>query len=159
MISGLREERIRSKKCRRCRQSLRPGNPVCKGCGMLNEVEPFVCPECKKVLVCGRCSCGYVALGKRSRAVVQSDGTLKEMQGDIFKARRLLRHAGGPKLWERMYYRSKTEKGARTFRAAAALFAQENHWNWPNPSWPLMPLRELDWFRLVADVPRERLTQ
>jgi superfamily II DNA or RNA helicase len=128
--------------------------------------QPFRCPSCGRIWTSGqRCQpvhggCGYELppKAKRSRPVVAADGTLKEMHGDVYRPRRIHRDPSGPKLWERMYYRSRTEKGARTFRAAATLFAQENDWAWPDPTWPLMPREPLDWFLLVKDVPMERLT-
>jgi len=138
IVSGLREDALRAKKL----------------------FEPFLCPQCKQVLMSRRCPCGFeIKNFVRSRPVVQTDGTLREMRGEIFKPRRVSKAPNGPAKWKSMYYRSKTDKGSRTFRAAAALFAQENNWGWPDPTWPLMPTQPLDWFRLVASVPMEELTQ
>lgn len=126
------------------------------------DAEPVVCPKCKCVLKKPPCKiCGWQpAVGwRKSRAVVQHDGTLKEMHGDIYRPRRVCQRPDGPELWARMYHRSCTERGRRTFRAAAALFAQEQDWGWPDKAWPLMPKDPLDWFRHVADVPREALTE
>jgi DNA repair protein RadD len=139
---GLRAERIRKKQ----RQ------------------QPFRCPQCGRVWSIGTTclpvhgGCGF-ELGNRrqARPVVSTDGELKELSGDIFKPRRISQHPQGAKIWERMYFRSRTGKGERTFRAAAALFAYENNWSWPDPAWPFMPIEEFDWFQLVSSVPRERL--
>jgi len=60
-------------------------------------------------------------------------------------------------LWEKMHWRSRTEKGARTFAAAEALFAMENFWRWPSRDWPFMPRNPLDFYRMVADVSMDRL--
>ena len=79
------------------------------------------------------------------------------MVGDIFTPRRIYQKPNGEKLWEKMYYRSKTEKGQRTFLAAFALFAQENYFQWPDPTWRFMPKKEMDKYRLVKDVPMEDL--
>jgi superfamily II DNA or RNA helicase len=137
IVAGLREDRLRGKA----------------------EREPFRCPNCAMVLVCGTCmGCGFrPEPRKRSRPVVQLDGTLKEMVGDIYKPRRACQHPDGPKLWERMYWRSRRERGRRTFKGAMALFAQENRWAWPDPSWPLMPRQPYDFYQLVENVPIERL--
>lgn len=136
MVSGLREERLRQKKDR----------------------EPFRCPQCAKILSSMSCPCGFqVTAGKKSRPVVQSDGTLKPMSGDIYRPRRVTRIPNAAQVWERMYHRS--IKAGRTFRQAEALFAQENNWGWPPRDLPLMPTNELDWFRKVSEVPRERLTK
>jgi superfamily II DNA or RNA helicase len=127
--------------------------------------EPFTCPQCHRVWTQGKvCSparggCGHVLDStRRSRMVVGTDGTLKPLGGEIFKPRRTSRNPEGPQLWERMYYRSRTEKGRRTFAAAMALWASENNWSWPDRRWPFMPTSDLDVYRLVEEVPRERLT-
>lgn len=125
------------------------------------EREPYRCPECGLVTIAGRCfGCGWEPQGKkRSRPVVQSDGTLREMIGDIYRPRRICRKPNGAAIWERMYWRSRNGTGRRTFRQAFALFARENHWGWPDPSWPFMPrdMNGLDKFYLVEQVPMERL--
>jgi superfamily II DNA or RNA helicase len=120
------------------------------------EREPAVCPKCKRIVTGRVCTCGN-EMHIKSRSVVQSTGELRELRGDIFKPRSVCKQARGPEIWERMYFRSKTEKGARTFAAAFALFAQENYWQWPDLSWPLMPLDHDDRYRLVATVPMDRL--
>jgi superfamily II DNA or RNA helicase len=142
MIYGIRAERIRNKK----------------------KDEPFRCPRCSRVWTVGtRCQpvhggCGYeLGNNKRSRPVVSTDGSLKEMSGSAFSPRRISQKPDGPKLWERMYWRSQTDKGERTFAQAMALYACENNWRWPDPRWPLMPKEEIDRYRLVRDVPRDRL--
>jgi superfamily II DNA or RNA helicase len=164
MAYGLRADKLRSKKCEVCGTILANG-PVCV-CGHSNEPEPFLCPNCGRAWGAGtKCSqsrggCGYtLTSGKRSRPVVSRAGTLVEMKGDIFKPRRISKNPNGPKLWERMYHRSCTEKGRRSFRAAAALFARENYFAYPDPTWPLMPIDPLDWFFDVPKVPKERLTR
>lgn len=121
------------------------------------ESEPWRCPACDTILMARRCSfCGYEGQ-KRARVVQMLDGSLAEMSGPVFRPRRISRRPDGPKRWERMYYRSRTEKGHRTFRAAEVLFAQENDWGWPDRSWPFMPLDPDDMDRFVEDVPRETL--
>jgi hypothetical protein len=134
MAFGLRAERMRDKK----------------------EREPWRCQGCGKVRTTA-CDCGHKPGPRKSRAVVTMEGDLKEMSGDVFKPRRVSTRPEGPEVWKRMYYRSMTEKGSRTFGAAMALFAQENHFAWPDKRWPFMPYQEEDFFRLCRDVPRERL--
>ena len=136
IVGELREQRMREKK----------------------EQEPICCPKCHAVraggVVCK--SCGHSHQGK-VRIVVQKDGTLREVKGDIFKPRPLCKRPDGEKIWERMYWRSKTERGDRTFHAAAALFAMENNWQWPDPKWSFMPKDDIDRYMLVSEVPMERL--
>jgi superfamily II DNA or RNA helicase len=123
----------------------------CPACGMIQVWKSAVCQDCGH-----ECRPG----AKRSRIVVQTDGTLREMMGDIFKPRRTYSASNGPALWKRMYYRSKQPKAkGRTFRAAAALFAMENNWGWPDPKWPWMPYNPEDWFQRVVDVPEDMLIQ
>lgn len=124
------------------------------------ERQPRLCPRCKRVLSGRKCSpafggCGYeVKPGEKpARPVVQTDGSLKELSGVPFQPRRISQKPDGPQTWEKMYWRSRTVKGARTFRAAMALFAYENGFSWPDPSWPYMPRDVNDYGRLVADVP------
>lgn len=142
MAFALRAERLRQKK----------------------QSEPFRCPQCGRIWNVGTTclpalgGCGF-ALGtqRHSRPVVTTDGQLREMTGDLFKPRRVMKNPKGPEKWKRMYYRSRTGKGSRTFRAAMTLFAAENNWQWPDKEWPLMPVNERDFFKLVSDVPKERL--
>lgn len=134
MIYGLRAERLREKK----------------------EPEPRRCPACSMVYIGPKCICGHDPGPRKSRPVVSMDGQLREMVGDCFKPRREYKRPDGQSKWEKMYFRSRTKKGDRSFRAAMALFAHENH-SWPSKDWPFMPIHELDYFRKVADVPRERL--
>jgi superfamily II DNA or RNA helicase len=138
-VYGLRAERLRSGKSN----------------------EPRRCPYCSRIITRRNCFCGYIVPegAKRSRPVVTEDGSLTEMVGDIFAPRSVCKRPDGPKLWEKMYHRSCTKKGDRTFNAAMALFAMENNWQWPSREWPLMPREDVDLFRHVADVPRERLIQ
>lgn len=134
-IAGMRMERMRK-------------NP--------NE-DPWRCPQCAKIMKGAVCKCGFVCPPKRSRPVVSTDGSLRQMTGDIVKPRRICKQKSMEKVWEEMYWRSKNWKKGRTFRAAMALFAHENNYVYPDPDWKFMPIEEMDWFRFVKDVPRERL--
>lgn len=135
MVAGLRADRLRKKK----------------------EREPWRCP-CGRIMVGAKaCECGREIPPKKSRPVVMEDGQLREMVGDIFRPRRIYAGNDGRSRWEKMYFRSRTGKGERTFRAAMALFSKENNWRWPDPMWPYMPIEELDFYRLCSEVPRERL--
>jgi DNA repair protein RadD len=123
------------------------------------ERQPWRCPQCGRIVSFYRCPCGYEIRGQQKRRpVVTVEGELVELTGDIYKPRRLDARPNGPALWERMYWRSRTAKGQRTFREAAALFARENHWQWPDPAWPFMPTDPYDQWRPVDKVPFEKLT-
>ncbi len=157
MVAAKRDESLRRKKCSKCKALVGDG-PRCLNCHQLNEIEPYCCPKCHRIINRPQCQCGHVIPpGLRSRRVIQSDGKLVEMRGDVFKTRRISKQQNGPAKWKAMYFRSCTDKGSKTFRAAAALFAKENHWAYPDPSWPFMPIDDEDYFRLCNEVPRDRL--
>lgn len=135
IVTGLREERMRNK----------------------TEPEPISCPQC------GRCrssgpTCPFCGLSssKRSRMVVQKDGSLKEHTGDIFKPRRVKMHEDTVAKWTQMYHRAKHSRNEMTFRQAEALFFLENYY-YPPRDLPFMPTNDLDWYRSVKEVPKGRL--
>lgn len=135
-ISGLRQERMRR--------------------GL--EAEPFLCPQCRRVWIRGTvCSCGYkLDRTKRSRIVVQSDGTLKEVSGTAIPPRRY----ADPSLeqrWERIYWAAKKGKSGLTFRQAIGWFVQDTKGRWPMDHWKFMPRDLTDYVKRVRDVPPERL--
>jgi len=119
------------------------------------ESEPITCPECGKVRASGRTcpACGYIA-HKKSRMVVQIDGSLRQVDGDVYKPRRVRHQPNEQQIWERMYHRMK--RAGRTFRQAEALYCVENH-GWPPRDLPLMPKDPGDWWRKVGSVPVENL--
>lgn len=135
IAAGMREEKLRAKV----------------------EAEPLCCPKCARILTGLTClGCGFqIQPGQRSRKVVQKDGSLKEHNGDIFKPKRVLQKPNTCQLWAQCYYRAKNS-GKMTFRQAEALFVHENHY-WPPRTLPLMPVQDLDWYRRVRDVPKDRL--
>lgn len=123
------------------------------------EPEPITCPACGKVRASGpTCKeCGYTA-HKKARFVIQIDGTLKKVDGDIYRPRKEKLKPNTEQLWERMYYRARSQKWNATFRQAKAMFFRENFY-WPPQNLKLMPRDPNDWFRRVADVPKEALHQ
>lgn len=154
MVAGLRDEGLRRKRCRKCSAPIT--KPMCGRCGFLNEVEPVRCPQCSAILTRSRCICGYeVDLRKKTRPVVQKDGSLKEHTGDIFKPRITRMKPDTEAVWRKMYHRAK--RSGMTFRQAEALFFVENHY-YPPRDLPLMPRADLDLVRKVNKVPTERLT-
>lgn len=137
--AALRQERLRNKK-----QS--------------GEIEPIACPKCHAVRLSGpECfACGYRHTVS-SRMVIQKNGTLKQMDGDVYKPRRTdVETPAVVRAWESTYYRMR--KAGMTFQQAAALYAKEHYWKWPPKNLPLMPLNDSDWFRKIEDVPYDQLT-
>jgi len=136
VVAGLRSERIRSKK----------------------EPEPLVCPRCNGCRLSGPdCPhCGHRHTTK-SRPVLQADGTLREMRGDIFRARRVAEYT--ERLESDWVNRIKAIKRSKkdsvrnmTFAQVEANFARENNWRYPPRTMPMMPVHDADWFRPVRDV-------
>jgi superfamily II DNA or RNA helicase len=153
IVANMRDDQLRFKKCRRCGKKL--SGPKCE-CGTINEVEPLKCPECDRVLNKPQCPCGWESSSHtKSRCVIQSDGTLKIMKGDVYRPRVVCKKSDSERIWESHYYRAK-KRGA-TFRQAEALFAMENNWQYPSRDLPLMPRDLIDFNRRIVDVPRERL--
>jgi len=119
------------------------------------EAEPMRCPQCARILMTSKCSCGF-AVGLRTRPVFQEDGKLREMTGEIFKRRQTKTLPNTQEIWTRTYHRAKNSRKGMTFNQARGLFFYENHY-WPPEHMPFMPTKERDWFRKVADVPRSDL--
>lgn len=117
--------------------------------------QPIRCPQCGAILLKSVCSCGF-EVHTRSRPVVQLDGTLKEMKGDVFRPRRIASKTMEG-IWISQYHRAKRSKNKMTFFQAEALFAYENNWAWPDRSWRMMPFNHGDMAKQVWLVPPERL--
>lgn len=113
--------------------------------------EPIVCPQCKAVRKTGvTCpSCNFTAKSKR-RVVIQTDGQLKEVTGDIYRERRVSTSPALHKAWSGCVFRCRNS--GRTFNQARALFQRENHGMCPGPDFPFMPKSEGDWYLRVGDV-------
>lgn len=132
-MSDDREDRIRDKK----------------------EPEPIVCPKCHAVRLKGpSChACGHTCT-TRSRVVVQLDGTLQEVRGDILPPRKVVVKPDSEKKWISTYFRGRASK--MTFRQCEGLFFVENGY-YPNRDFPYMPKRDVDMHRRVRDVPKTDL--
>lgn len=119
------------------------------------EAQPTVCPQCQRVLTRLNCPCGFnIDPGRKCRPVVQVDGTLSLVEGDIYHPIKTVFKPDTHTKWERIYWRAK--KSGMTFRAAEGLFYSENRY-YPPRDLPLMPRHERDWYREVADVPFQAL--
>lgn len=118
--------------------------------------EPIVCERCGAIRTHGpQCrSCGHMS--KRSvRQIIQADGRLKPVRGDVFKPRKVSTDPAEIKAWKACYFRCKNS--GRTFNQAAALFARENGGRYPDPSWPYMPKDPAAKFQKIKDVPTTEL--
>lgn len=158
---GLREEIIRSKRCKMCTTKLGE-SPKCNNCGHINEIEPYRCPKCDRIMNSRVCiPCGYtIPIGRRSRMVLQEDGTMVEHYGDMFRPieKRVADGKDAEAKWENCFWRALKSATKMTFNQAMALFAKDHDFQlWPNRQFKYMPRNEIDFFRRVCDVPRDRL--
>lgn len=126
-----------------------------EACREGKEQEPIVCPKCGAVRLKGPdCStCGYRS-SKRSRMVIQVDGSLRQTSEPCFKKIHVQEKPDTQKQWDRMYFRGR--QSGMTFRQIEGLFVKENG-HYPPRNLPNMPIEPTDWFRKVKDVPRDRL--
>lgn len=136
IVAGMREQRIRER----------------------NEREPIVCPACHAIRLGGDTCyvCGHRHQTK-ARMVLQKDGSLREMRGDIFRKRQLLKPSESVTREWCAYVKSvrKSQKPTvqrMTFAQLEVNFARERNWQYPPRSLPMMPVRETDWFRPAKDV-------
>ena len=121
--------------------------------------EPVRCPQCARIITSWKCECGLTLNPRaKSRPVVMADGTLREMRGDIFRARVHRELPNTAKLWAQAYWRAKNSKNRMTFNAALGLFCHE-HGYYPPLTSKGMPKDPDDIYRPVASVPMERLHQ
>jgi DNA repair protein RadD len=121
------------------------------------KAEPIVCPFCFKVRNGGvKCpKCGKVCKGHK-RMVIQTDGKLVPVYGDIYQPRRDA--APTPELhaaWKACVFRMRNT--GRTFAQARGLFMKENNYVEPGPDFPCMPPDERGWYRRVDEIyPRKK---
>lgn len=113
--------------------------------------EPIVCPQCGAVRLQGPscATCGHTA-NVKGRMVVQKDGSLRLVKGDIFKERPIVQRDNTEKLWDQCFWRCR--KTGKNFNQAYGLFVRENHYC-PPKNLPNMPRDAADWHAKIANVP------
>lgn len=129
-IQGERIELFRTKK------AAEPS--VCPFCKAVNKVFSPICPVCRK------------SVKAKRRVVIQTNGELKEVHGDIYRERRVSTSPALHKAWAGCVFRCRNS--GRTFNQARALFQRENGGLCPGAGFPFLPKNEADWYLKVADV-------
>lgn len=128
-------------------------------CG--EEKEPRRCPQCSRIVNGPKCFCGEEFHGRYSRPVVQSDGQLVLVEGDVFKPRKTAKPDAEEwmvKDWKKTYWQFRNSKeNKKTFKDAANYYASKHYGVWPSTLWPFMPREAADWLRYVCDVEMHRL--
>ena len=112
------------------------------------EKEPIRCPRCGHPrhtgAVCPMCGHKH----KRSvRIVIQTDGTLIKMVGDVTKKKK--KTSDEQKLWSSCYFRMKNARGPRTYSQVAALYRRESGRD-PPAGLQFMPTNDVDWDRRIG---------
>jgi superfamily II DNA or RNA helicase len=119
------------------------------------EREPVRCPSCAGILMGTKCRCGFeIDLRKKSRPVIQADGSIQEYAGDIFKPRVTRMMSDTEREWTSTYWRCR--KTGKTFKQAKGLFFRE-HGYWPPDDLPYMPFQSVDDSRRIEDVEWNRV--
>jgi len=124
------------------------------------EEEPIICTECFGIRAGGpRCPiCGHCE-NRRVRRVIELDGSLRMVEGPLYKPMRVDRKPGSLERWKKIYWRAKNSKNM-TFRQARSLYAKESgDWTYPSAFLPLMPINPEDMVERVRDLPSWKLRQ
>lgn len=115
--------------------------------------EPIVCPKCGAVRMKGpTCvSCGHTS-DIKGRMVVQTDGSLRFVTGDIYNAPVVVKRDNTEKLWESLYWAAKNSKRSNlTFGQLYGIFIKDHHY-YPPKTLPCMPRESVDWHSRVKDL-------
>lgn len=119
------------------------------------ELSPIACERCGGVRTSGRVCpyCGHVML-KKHRAVIQRNGTLKQVYGEPLPRKIVREKPDTYQKWRKMYHRMK--KADMSFAQAIGLFVHENGY-WPPDDMPLMPKQKINKFSKIRSVADDKL--
>lgn len=119
--------------------------------------EPICCPQCFGERLYGaKCPhCGFEH-PKGQRRVIQEDGKLVTVDGQMMKCRPRKLMPDTQRLWDQMYFGFKNKRLKRTFAQMEAFFVYQ-HKYWPERTLNNMPLVSTSWHRYVRDVPAYQL--
>lgn len=113
----------------------------CHKCGMVRS-SGILCPACG------------TQMNKKRRAVIQKDGTLREMYGEPLPRKYIKEEPDTYTKWKSMVHRMRNAD--MEMSQAEGLFAKENGY-WPPPDLPMMPKYRVDKFQKIRRIPVENL--
>lgn len=113
--------------------------------------EPFACPRCSRLRKADlKCPyCGFISKVK-TRRIIETNGTLREVTGDIFHPRRVVNSEHLHNEWKSTVMRCRNS--GKTMGQARGLFMHEHGGLSPGPEYPMYPTAEGDWYRLASKV-------
>lgn len=122
------------------------------------EPEPIVCPKCTKVRTEGSVCpfCGFQH-ASRKRIVIQTNGTLREVHGDIHKPRVVDNSDPAEKSWVSCYWRCRNS--GKTFAQAIGLYRHLNRGKYPSDEFIMMPTSKAQLGMKISEVPMNQIVQ
>ncbi len=121
------------------------------------EPEPITCPQCSMIRKSGpKCPGCQYEHPHSVRKVIQEDGSLVPVKGDVFPKRKTKMLPNTVDIWKQCYFRCLNAKKPMSFTQARALFKYENYY-WPPQDLPYMPKCKGDWTRKIKTVAKEDL--
>lgn len=120
--------------------------------------EPIACPKCFCVRATGdTCpQCGFRTT-KKSRLVVQVDGTLQVVNGSAFPQRPIVPQADDAEVWKRCYFGALRYHPEHSFQQVYSYYAVKSNWRWLPRDLPFMPRRSRHWFSKIGDLKKSDL--
>lgn len=136
---------------------------ACPKCGMVHKAKG-------RMLYCQYCG-HEIQFSKPCRPIIQTDGTLVEVNGEPIKQWKIKSLPGDEKTWAGLYWNAVRNKGGEVtfnqlyqqfgYRTAVQQGSRDRPAFWkayyPPRDLPFMPRTENDWHRTVGNVARDRL--
>lgn len=121
------------------------------------ERESIRCPKCGAERMRGpKCfKCGFEH-ERSERRVMQEDGTMRTVKGDLVKKTVRTKRNDTEKLWASMFYGYRNKRVNQSFAQMEAFFLRTHGYR-PVRDLPFMPRYAIDWKQKVHEVPMDRL--
>lgn len=145
------------------RETGEPMGQVCPKCGMVHRA-------LTRMIVCQYCG-NKIQLGKPSRPIIQSDGTLQNVTGEPIEKWKIQDTPAVQKIWNGVFFNDLKNKGGEStfnqlyvqanYLTAVEAGSRQNPAYWkayfPPRNLPNMPKNPNDWHSKIKDVRREDL--